>query len=46
MDLRDIRWDGVDWIDLASYRDQWRALVDTVINLQFHKMLGSSSVAA
>jgi hypothetical protein len=26
MDLREIGWDGVDWIDLAQDRDQWRAL--------------------
>jgi hypothetical protein len=34
MDLRDIEWDGMDWIDLAQDRDQWRALVNTVMNLQ------------
>jgi hypothetical protein len=34
MDLREIGWDGLDWIDLAQDRDQWRALVNTVINLQ------------
>jgi hypothetical protein len=28
------RWDGVDWIDMAQDRDQWRALVNTVLNLQ------------
>jgi hypothetical protein len=33
MDLREIGWDGVDWIDLAQDRDQWRALVNTVMNL-------------
>jgi hypothetical protein len=33
MDLREIEWDGMDWIDLAQERDQWRALVNTVINL-------------
>jgi hypothetical protein len=27
MDLREIGWDGVSWIDLAHDRDQWRALV-------------------
>jgi hypothetical protein len=34
MDLREIGWDGVDWIDMAQDRDQWRALVDTVLNLR------------
>jgi hypothetical protein len=34
MDLREIRWDGIDWIDLAPDRDQWRALVNTVMNLR------------
>jgi hypothetical protein len=28
MDLREIGWDGVDWIELAQDRDQWRALVN------------------
>jgi hypothetical protein len=41
MDLREIGWDDMDWIDLAQNRDQWRALVNTVMNLGFHKMLGS-----
>jgi hypothetical protein len=34
MDLREIGWDVVDWIDLAQDRDQWRALVNTVMNLR------------
>jgi hypothetical protein len=34
MDLREIGWGGVDWIDLAHDRDQWRALVNTVMNLR------------
>jgi hypothetical protein len=34
MDLRDIGWDGMDWIDLAQDRDQWRALVNTVLKLR------------
>jgi hypothetical protein len=33
MDLRQIGWDDMDWIDLAQDRDQWRALVNTVMNL-------------
>jgi hypothetical protein len=42
MDLREIGWNGMDWIDLAVDWDQWRALVNTVMNLRFHKMLGFS----
>jgi hypothetical protein len=34
MDLREIGWDGMDWIDLAQDRDQWRALVNAVMNLR------------
>jgi hypothetical protein len=34
MDLREIGWDGVDWIDMAQDRDQWMALVNTVLNLR------------
>jgi hypothetical protein len=34
MDLREIGWDSMDWIDLAQDRDQWRALVNTVMNLR------------
>jgi hypothetical protein len=33
MDPRDIGWGGMDWIDLAQDRGQWRALVNTVMNL-------------
>jgi hypothetical protein len=33
MDLRDIRWDGMHWINLAQDKDQWRAVVNTVMNL-------------
>jgi hypothetical protein len=32
MDFRKTGWGGMDWIDLAQ--DQWRALVNTVMNLQ------------
>jgi hypothetical protein len=42
MDLRERGWDGADWMDMAQDRDQWRALVNTVLNFVFHKMLGSS----
>jgi hypothetical protein len=35
MDLRKIGWEGMDWIDLAQNRDQWRPLVNTVMNFRF-----------
>jgi hypothetical protein len=34
MDLRQVGWGGVDWIDLAQDRNRWRALVYTVMNLR------------
>jgi hypothetical protein len=34
MDLREMGWDGVDWINLAQDMDQWRAFVNTVMNLR------------
>jgi hypothetical protein len=34
MDLREISWDGMDWIDLPQHRDQWRALLNTAMNLR------------
>jgi hypothetical protein len=34
MDLREIGWGGMDWIDLTQDRGQWRALVNTVMNRQ------------
>jgi hypothetical protein len=34
IDLREIEWHDVDWIDKAQDRDQWRALVNTVLNLR------------
>jgi hypothetical protein len=33
IDRREIGWDGLNWIDLAQDRDQWRALVSMVTNL-------------
>jgi hypothetical protein len=35
MYLKEIGWDGMDWIDLAQDRDPWRALVNMVMNLWF-----------
>jgi hypothetical protein len=34
MDLREIEWGGMDWIDLAQGRDQWRSVVNMVMNLR------------
>jgi hypothetical protein len=34
MDLREIGWGGMDWIDLAQDRDQWNVFVNTIMNLR------------
>jgi hypothetical protein len=34
IDLREIRWSGMDWINLVEDRDLLRALVNTVVSLQ------------
>jgi hypothetical protein len=34
VDLRDIRWGDMHWIDLAQDRDEWKALVNTAMNLR------------
>jgi hypothetical protein len=34
MNLREIGWGGMDWIDVTQDRDQWKALVNTVMNLR------------
>jgi hypothetical protein len=46
MDLGEVGWGDVDWIGLAQDRNRWRrALVNSVLNLGVHKMLGSYRVA-
>jgi hypothetical protein len=34
MYLRETGWDDMDWIDLVQNRDQWRALVNMIMNLR------------
>jgi hypothetical protein len=43
IDLREIEWGGMDWIDLAQDRDKWRALVNMVMNLHNWKLLKKGS---
>jgi hypothetical protein len=32
MDLREIRWSGINWIDVAVDRGKWKVLLNTVMN--------------
>jgi hypothetical protein len=34
MDFRETGWGGMDWIDLAHDRDQWRALMNMIMNIR------------
>jgi hypothetical protein len=34
MDLQEVGWGGIDWIDMAQDRDRWRAVVNVVMNLR------------
>jgi hypothetical protein len=48
MDLREIEWDGMDWINVAHDRHQRRALVNMVMNLRVPQNAGeflSSSIS-
>jgi hypothetical protein len=42
MAVQEVRSGGMDWIDLAEDRDNWRYLVNAVKNLRFHKMRKNS----
>jgi hypothetical protein len=37
MDIREIGWGSMDWIDLVQWRGQWRTLVNKAINLRVKK---------
>jgi hypothetical protein len=41
MDLQEVGWEGVDWIDLAQDSDRWRAVVNAVMNLWVPKNAGN-----
>jgi hypothetical protein len=34
MVLREIGWGGMNWVHVAQDRDQWRAVVNAVMNLR------------
>jgi len=34
MDLQEVRWGGMDWLELAQGRDRWLTLVNVVLNLR------------
>jgi hypothetical protein len=42
IDLREIRWEIVDYMPLVLDRDQWWALFNTIVNLRFPEQLGIS----
>jgi hypothetical protein len=42
MDIREVGWGHVGWIDLVQDRDRWQALANMVMNLWVHKMHGIS----
>jgi hypothetical protein len=45
MEFVEIGWGGVNWIGLDQDKYNWRALVNVVSNLKFHKMVGKYQVA-
>jgi len=41
MDLREVLWEGVDWMHLAEDRDHWSSLVNTIINFRIPQKAGN-----
>jgi hypothetical protein len=41
MDLREIEWEGMDWIYLDQDRGQWRAVANTVMNIRVLERTGN-----
>jgi hypothetical protein len=44
INLGEVGWSDVDWIGLAQDRNRWRALVNSVLNLRVHEMVGNYRV--
>jgi hypothetical protein len=42
MDVREIGLDGMDWLQLAQDRDQWRGFVNTVMNLRVGRAIAQA----
>jgi hypothetical protein len=41
LDIKEIEWEDMNWIHLAQDRDQWRALVNTVMNIRAPQTAGN-----